>query len=214
MIVNFKVFFNNSYSLTETIGLERTSKFKFEGGDAAWEEEKLGSYATSEIRFVEIQEKLCSEVLDGKEQCYNLLEEYDESLEHWWFKKQNEEPDLYKYLCINTFKVCCPNMHFGKNCTPCPGYPDNICHKNGKCKGSGTRKGDGTCHCDKGYGGDYCSKCADSYYVSYQDDNKFLCSECHHSCDGPCTKAGPAGTSTFNFISNIKIDLYSFFFRL
>lgn len=59
-------------------GFDRTSKYKFEGGDAAWEEEKLGSYAYSEVRFVEIHENLCSEVSEGKDQCYNLLDEYDE----------------------------------------------------------------------------------------------------------------------------------------
>ncbi|CAG9816986.1 unnamed protein product [Phaedon cochleariae] len=174
-------------------GLERTSKFKFEGGDTAWEEEKLGSYATSEIRFVEIQEHLCSEVKDGKDQCYNLIEDYEEKLEQWWLGKQNEEPDLYKYLCIDTFTVCCPDLHYGKNCTPCPGFPDNICHSNGKCKGSGTRKGNGKCYCEQGYAGDYCDNCAVNYYVSYKDEQKLLCSPCHDSCDGPCTKAGPTG---------------------
>lgn len=174
-------------------GLERTSKYKFEGGDTAWEEEKLGSYATSEVRFVEIHENLCSEVTSGKEQCYELLEKYDDKLEDWWFNIQREEPDLYKYLCISTYNICCPEFHFGPECTPCPGFPDNICHTNGKCKGSGTRKGDGKCHCDQGYGGDYCEKCSDSYYESYRDDNKFLCSECHDACEGSCKGAGPTG---------------------
>lgn len=59
-------------------GLQRTASFKFEGGDADWEEKKLGSYANSEVRFVEIHEKLCSEVVEGKAQCYQLLEEYEE----------------------------------------------------------------------------------------------------------------------------------------
>lgn len=179
-----------------TKGLERTSKYKFEGGDTAWEEQKLGQYATSEIRFVEIHEKLCSEVQVGKEQCYELLEQYDDKLEEWWFNHQIKEPDLLKYICIDNFKVCCPDLHFGKECKPCPGYPDKICNNNGKCKGAGTRKGDGKCHCDKGYEGDYCDKCGKSYYESYRDDKKFLCSECHVSCDGPCSKAGPKGCST------------------
>nr|XP_023027027.1 cysteine-rich with EGF-like domain protein 2 [Leptinotarsa decemlineata] len=174
-------------------GLERTSKFKFEGGDAAWEEEKLGSYSTSEVRLVEIHEKLCSEVVEGKEQCYNLLDEYDEKLEYWWFKKQKEEPDLYKFLCIDTFNVCCPELHYGKQCLPCPGFPDNICNSNGRCKGSGTRKGDGKCHCEEGYDGDHCEKCAVNYFVSYKDDKKLLCSPCHVACDGPCSKSGPTG---------------------
>ncbi|CAG9855194.1 unnamed protein product [Phyllotreta striolata] len=174
-------------------GLERTSKFKFEGGDAAWEEEKLGSYQTSEVRFVEIHEKLCSEVLDGKESCYNLLEEYEETLEQWWFKDQKSNPDLFEFLCINTYKVCCPDLHFGKDCTPCPGYPDNICNNNGKCKGAGTRKGDGKCHCEKGYTGDFCNNCSKNYYQSYKDDKKLLCSPCHEACLEGCTKAGPSG---------------------
>lgn len=58
--------------------MQRTASFKFEGGDADWEEKKLGSYANSEVRFVEIHEKLCSEVVEGKAQCYQLLEEYEE----------------------------------------------------------------------------------------------------------------------------------------
>jgi hypothetical protein len=46
----------------------RTARGKFEGGDAAWEEERLGSYSHSEVRLVEIQEKLCSIVERGKDQ--------------------------------------------------------------------------------------------------------------------------------------------------
>lgn len=42
-------------------GMERTERSHFGGGDTAWEEEKLGSYATSEVRFVEIQEHLCED---------------------------------------------------------------------------------------------------------------------------------------------------------
>ena len=50
-------------------GVERTSRGKFEGGDAAWEEKNQGKgYATSEVRFVEIQEKLCTDVERGQAQ--------------------------------------------------------------------------------------------------------------------------------------------------
>jgi hypothetical protein len=31
--------------------MERTARGKFEGGDAAWEEERLGSYSRSEVRL-------------------------------------------------------------------------------------------------------------------------------------------------------------------
>ena len=55
-------------------GLERTSRGKFEGGDAAWEEknQKKG-YAISEVRFVEIQEKLCRDISRGESQVRLLL---------------------------------------------------------------------------------------------------------------------------------------------
>jgi hypothetical protein len=61
--------------------MERTARGKFEGGDAAWEEERLGSYSRSEVRLIEIQEKLCINVERGKDQvslitelfCQNML---------------------------------------------------------------------------------------------------------------------------------------------
>ena len=56
-----------------TQGMERTSRGKFEGGDADWEEKKLRSYSNSEVRLVEIQEKLCSDVSKGEDQVYKWL---------------------------------------------------------------------------------------------------------------------------------------------
>jgi len=54
--------------------MERTARGKFEGGDAAWEEERLGSYSHSEVRLVEIQEKLCSSVEKGKDQVSMIID--------------------------------------------------------------------------------------------------------------------------------------------
>jgi hypothetical protein len=54
--------------------MERTARGKFEGGDAAWEEERLGSYSHSELRLVEIQEKLCSDVEKGKDQVSMIID--------------------------------------------------------------------------------------------------------------------------------------------
>ncbi|KAK6635664.1 hypothetical protein RUM44_000918 [Polyplax serrata] len=173
-------------------GMEKTSRGKFEGGDAAWEEEKMGSYASSEVRLIEIQENLCSEIEKGKFQCQGLAEENEGLFEEWWKDKERNE-DLHKWLCIDRLKVCCPDLHYGANCTPCNGYPDNVCNKNGKCKGSGTRKGNGQCSCNIGYEGPMCDKCSDTYYVSYKDENKLLCSPCHHSCQSTCSQAGPKG---------------------
>lgn len=65
-------------------------------------------------------------------QCHALAEEIEQYIEDWWFHKQDE--DLHKYLCIDTLKSCCPDNRYGANCKPCPGFPDNVCNKSGKCK--------------------------------------------------------------------------------
>lgn len=172
-------------------GIERTSREKFDGGDSAWEENKLGSYSKSETRLIEIQEHLCKEVERGETQCHVLAEELESKIEDWWFNHQQIYPDIYDYICIQQTKRCCPKDHFGPQCTPCPGFPDRICNNNGKCKGAGTRKGNGGCFCDKGYEGNNCSKCANGFYESYKDENKLLCSHCHAACDGSCKGPGP-----------------------
>lgn len=183
--------------------MKKTAKGKFEGGDAAWEEAKLGNYATSEIRLTEIQETVCSDVEEGRDQCYSFHEQYDGEIEEWWFNRQSIDSDLFKYFCIDTVQLCCPHLHYGMNCTACPGYPDNVCNNNGKCKGAGTRKGNGRCACDHGYTGEHCNACAENYYQSYKDDKKVLCSKCHVSCLGACKSAGPMGNVNC-LIINVK----------
>jgi len=64
----------------------------------------------------------------------------------------------------------------------------------GKCKGEGTRKGNGKCACDKGYSGENCSDCAINYYIAFRDETKLLCSPCHKACaEGGCSGAGAKG---------------------
>lgn len=179
-------------------GMSNTDKKHFGGGDTAWEEEKLGDYAKSEVRLVEIQENLCAEVQRGQQQCYRLAEEWEQLLEEWWFKVQENNSDIFKWLCIEKVQHCCPENHFGPECKPCDGYPDSVCSNNGKCKGSGTRKGNGECICNVGYGGAKCNVCANSYYESYRDDEKLLCSKCHNACKGTCTSSGPKGCKDCN----------------
>lgn len=174
-------------------GMERTAKSNFQGGDTAWEEEKLGNYASSEVRLTEIQEKLCNDVDRGNSQCHSFAEQVEMKLEDWWFNHQKDNPDLFNWLCIRSLTYCCPLHHFGPLCSPCPGYPNSVCSGNGRCRGSGSRKGNGTCDCDKGYTGIDCRSCADSYYESYRDESKLLCSKCHVACHGSCTQAGPRG---------------------
>jgi len=177
-------------------GMERTARGKFEGGDADWEESRLGNYATSEVRLVEIQEKLCTDIAKGEDQCHSLAEVYESKIEDWWFNHQKIQPNLLTWLCINELKVCCPDHHYGAECKPCPGFPDSECSGNGKCKGSGSRKGNGQCVCDKGYTGPMCQQCAPKFYQSYRDEKKTLCTACHKSCADVCTQAGPKGCVT------------------
>jgi len=64
--------------------MERTSRGKLGGGDTAWEEQNQGGgYSTSEVRFVEIQEKLCQGVDRGEHQCHANHHEWEEKLETW-----------------------------------------------------------------------------------------------------------------------------------
>lgn len=168
-------------------GLERTARGKYEGGDAAWEEEKLKkSYKRSEMRLIDIQDGICKEEKDYSIQCHHIAEKAEEYIESWWAQNPDESDDLFSYICVDNLKMCCPKHHFGKECTPCSGDHNNLCSGNGKCRGDGTRKGNGTCLCDAGYTGENCDQCSVGYYLSYKDDNKMLCSPCHRACMGGC----------------------------
>jgi protein canopy 3/4 len=46
----------------------------------------------------ELWDKPSAEVTNMKTQCETLLEQYESSIEDWYFKHQ-EETDLIKYLC-------------------------------------------------------------------------------------------------------------------
>lgn len=166
--------------------LDKTSRGKFEGGDAAWEESKLKSYSRSEVRLVEIQEGLCSEVKKQQDKCYALAEEAEILLEQFWFHEDSQALDLFTWLCIDNLKYCCPEGHYGENCYPCPvDEKNNICGRHGHCSGDGTRNGNGSCICDTGYTGEHCQSCASNFYKG-----RLGCDPCHKSClecigDGP-----------------------------
>lgn len=174
-------------------GMNRTARGKFEGGDTSWEESRLKSYADSEIRLVEIQEKLCSEVEKSADQCHRLADEHETVIEDWWLNKRKEFPDLYYYLCIDTVQVCCPENHYGPECKPCFGGIVNPCSGHGQCKGAGTRKGSGLCRCDSGYTGDLCDACKVGYFNDTTDSNGWVCAKCDPSCKGHCREGGPKG---------------------
>ncbi|CAG9102729.1 unnamed protein product [Plutella xylostella] len=160
--------------------LEKTSRGKFEGGDTAWEEAKLKSYARSEVRLVEIQEGLCSELKKDKDRCYALAEEAEHPIEKWW-SIQNLNEDLYSWLCIDTLKYCCPMHHFGLTCEKCPlDSANKVCSGHGTCIGEGTRHGTGKCKCSSGFVGTLCESCANNYFRVNNDK----CGRCHRACDG------------------------------
>nr|XP_061814931.1 cysteine-rich with EGF-like domain protein 2 [Nerophis lumbriciformis] len=160
-------------------GYDRTAKKNFGGGNTAWEERKLSKYETSEIRLTEIMEDLCD---SSSFECNHMLEEHEELFETWWFRRKTKHPDLYKWFCIETIKVCCPKGTFGPDCNACVGGSEKPCHGNGMCSGDGTRGGTGKCSCDLGYEGDFCLDCTDGYFNQVRNDSYSLCTECHSSC--------------------------------
>lgn len=176
-------------------GMKKTSREKLAGGDTAWEERnQKNGYANSEVRFVEIQEKLCADVERGETQCHDNHHHWEEHIEGWWkLGHESSRASLKDWLCIEKLGVCCHDGFYGPDCKPCQVIAEDkvICSGNGKCKGSGTRKGNGKCACDVGYTSENCTECVQGYFNSYADEEKKLCSKCHASCDGPCTGAGP-----------------------
>ncbi|XP_038595018.1 cysteine-rich with EGF-like domain protein 2 [Micropterus salmoides] len=166
-------------------GFDRTAKQNFGGGNTAWEERKLSKYETSEIRLMEIVEGLCD---SSSFECNRMLEEHEDHFETWWFKRKTKHPDLHKWFCIETIKVCCPKGTFGPDCNACVGGSDRPCHGNGMCDGDGTRGGNGKCSCDHGYKGDFCLDCIDGYFNEVRNNTFSLCTECHSSCK-TCTGA-------------------------
>lgn len=182
-------------------GMEKTAKNHFGGGDTAWEESRLGSYARSETRLLEILETVCKDSSKDSA-CHAMVEEYEEEIENFWFKKQNELSGLENHLCINIAKVCCLGGKYGKECKDCPGGSSNPCFGRGDCKGNGTRGGTGKCDCKPEYTGDLCDECSDGYYNA---DGNLTCKQCHESCDSSCSDGTNKGCDSCKdgYIDNI-----------
>eukprot|EP00794_Sanderia_malayensis_P005917 gene5917-6603_t len=166
--------------------MQETKNHNFGGGNTDWEESRLGTYAKSESRLLEILDTVCDKV-SKESTCHAMIEEYESDIYEWWEKKTSEQPKLEDFLCIERFKVCCPNNTFGPKCKDCPGGKDKLCSGHGTCSGSGTRSGSGKCECDAGYEGDLCDSCKEGYY----DAGNSTCEKCHESCKDTCSNAGP-----------------------
>ncbi|XP_006819471.2 cysteine-rich with EGF-like domain protein 2-B [Saccoglossus kowalevskii] len=171
-------------------GIKATEKGHFGGGNTAWEERALGSYANSETRFVEITEKLCT---SSEHECNRMFEEHEELLETWWKDRQEDENKnfLHQWLCIEEIKVCCPNNTYGSECKECPGGVERPCMGNGKCKGEGTRGGSGKCKCDDGYKGEICEVCKDGFFEETKNKTHVICEKCHEACAHTCWGPSP-----------------------
>ncbi|ESO87534.1 hypothetical protein LOTGIDRAFT_75888, partial [Lottia gigantea] len=178
-------------------GLDKTVKSNYGGGNTNWEEKALGSYAKSEIRLVEVMEFLCK---GGDKECHHLLEEHEELVEKYWFEEfgKKDNLDIYKWLCIEQIKACCPENTYGPNCIPCTGGAQRPCSGNGNCDGNGTRKGKGTCSCYHGYKGDLCDDCSDDHFEESRNTTHVVCQKCDQSCKSGCYQAGPTGCEECN----------------
>lgn len=169
-------------------GIERTARLNFEGGDTDWEEKKLGSYSTSETRFIEILETLCKRT---EYECNVFVEEAEEFLEEWWKDHGRDNENLENWLCIEKTVVCCPRNRYGPDCEVCVGGEERPCTGNGYCKGSGTRGGNGKCKCHGGYKGDLCDVCKKGFYEAHKNETDVDCKACDPSCSSTCSGPGP-----------------------
>lgn len=123
-------------------------------------------------------------------------------LESWFFSERKKDKDegssLFEYLCSVQLSVCCPAGHYGPECLPCPGHPNEICNDRGFCQGNQTREGTGKCVCHKQYSGDTCEQCADGHFSNENITTKTgdvlprECKSCDRSCSS-CHSRGPRG---------------------
>lgn len=84
--------------------MEKTARGKHDGGDTAWEEQRLKSYKYSELRLVEIQETLCKDVDHGEDHCHSLAAQHVELIEVWWsehYEMQIGKLPLIRYLILS-----------------------------------------------------------------------------------------------------------------
>uniref|UniRef100_A0A915JTY5 C-type lectin domain-containing protein n=1 Tax=Romanomermis culicivorax TaxID=13658 RepID=A0A915JTY5_ROMCU len=94
-------------------GMAQTRKAHFGGGNTAWEEERLGKYQNSEVRYHDIADYVCKtyESLklekDDERKCHDFMADNEEDLETWYFHKQNQAPDLKLWFCIEKTKSPC-----------------------------------------------------------------------------------------------------------
>ena len=75
--------------------------------------------AKSDADFEKVKQKTCNDVSRGPKQCKENLVKWSQHLEKWFLESNSTREDLKEWLCVTTLQVCCPENHFGANCTPC-----------------------------------------------------------------------------------------------
>lgn len=178
-------------------GLEKTRKSGYGGGNTAWEEKSLGkgSFANSETRFLEIIENVCSNYSGESEKfyCHSIVEQHEETIQHWFLNERNGSKNLFDYLCIKKLKLCCSTHRWGPQCVPCKNGTEAPCSGQGDCDGSGTRAGTGKCTCNTNNEGEACEKCRTEHWKDGVKSNTthVICSSCHKACgDEGCDGGG------------------------
>ncbi|XP_017491362.1 PREDICTED: cysteine-rich with EGF-like domain protein 2, partial [Rhagoletis zephyria] len=166
--------------------------------------DKLNEIKTN-VEFSKLWDKLCFDIKTGQEDCRSLAAENKDIILSWWAtpcatdiatSEVSSGNVIFNSLCISTLKSCCPDGHYGAECLPCIGFPNNICSNNGKCAGAGTRLGNGHCVCRKGYTGKDCSKCDKAFYQDLtlgNSNGNIQCLHCDVSCAETCFAGGPRG---------------------
>ena len=95
---------NHCNTLVEKFGkgMDDTVKGNYGGGNTAWEEKALGPWKTSESRLLDILGEGDHGVCKKDFGCATLLENQEELVEEWFYKKQ--EVDMFQFLCVDKLK--------------------------------------------------------------------------------------------------------------
>lgn len=147
-----------------------------------------------------IKKAVCKDIVSDRdrESCRSFFYTNLKTIEKW--KQNSQKASFFDFVCIKELKYCCPRNSFGPRCTKC-----SACERNEHCHGEGTRFGNGTCVCDKGYKGQKCASCERGYHpviakkdktlsseTDDTDDQGTVCEPCHRSCLY-CRSGSPLG---------------------
>ncbi|XP_074597281.1 cysteine rich with EGF like domains isoform X2 [Brevipalpus obovatus] len=153
----------------------------------------------AQAKFSKIKSRLCSGASEYRDECLGLLAQSESILMEWYLSATENNQRLHDYLCVDSVKLCCPDKHYGPDCSPCPLNGGLVCSGHGTCVGNGTRKGSGKCKCAESHVGELCRRCSNNHYSIRKDQNDIHeCEKCDRSCFGQCKSGGPMGCIACN----------------